>query len=95
MRELAFFVELYEAKANKLFSKQQTSLVRFMRFYRSGKKTSVKCAHCGRKTSSPWTQLCSFRVADLSCFSLKPSANVYDPLTPVCGKHILAPEVEG
>jgi hypothetical protein len=87
-------VELLQAKPNPLFTEAQTALVRFLRYYDRGKPTKVACAHCGKRKTILWTQLCSFRIAEPFALVLKNSEKLYPPLTPVCRTHILAPEVE-
>jgi hypothetical protein len=89
-----FAVELIEARPNKLFTEAQRSLVRFLRYYEIGKPAKAPCAHCGKKKTILWTQLCSFRVAEPLGFAMKKSEKLYPPLTPVCRTHIMAPELE-
>jgi len=80
------WVEIIEAKPNKMFTEAQRQSVRFMRFNRS-----VPCAECGKKRKVHWTMLCSFRAANFggSSFVRKTGA-VRAPLTPVCSDHPLA-----
>ena len=87
-------VELLEAKPNPLFTEDQRALVRFLRYYELGKPLKVACAHCGKRKTVLWTQLCSFRIAEPSVMILKRGEKVYPPLTPVCQTHIMAPEME-
>ena len=82
-------VEILEAKPNPLFSEAQTAMIRFLRYY--GAK--VACAHCGHRKMILWTMRCSFRIAEPAMFVLKKGETVYPPLTPVCQKHIMAPEM--
>lgn len=86
-------VELLEAKPNPMFTEAQRAMVRFMRYYEVGEPVRMACAHCGKKKTILWTQLCSFRVAEPLAFVLKKSEKVYPPLTPVCQTHIMAPEL--
>jgi hypothetical protein len=88
-----FAVELIDAKPNNLWSEAARASVRFMRFYEVGEPVRVACAHCGKKKTVLWTQLCSFRIAEPLTFRLKKSDTVYPPLTPVCQTHIMAPEL--
>jgi hypothetical protein len=89
-------LDIIEPKPNKMFTEAQRALVRFLR-YTGGK---VPCAHCGKKKSILWTQLCSFKAVDFpkhfGGVQLKPpaEAKVYPPLTGVCQTHLLAPEIE-
>jgi hypothetical protein len=92
-------VEIIEARPNPLFSEAQRELVRFLRYYESGKLIKMPCAHCGKKKSVLWTQLCSFKALDFPKnigFALKPApdAKVYPPLTGVCQTHLMVPEME-
>jgi hypothetical protein len=87
-------VDLIEAKPNKLFSEDQRALVRFLRYYEMGKPVKVACAHCGKKKSILWTQLCSFRIAEPAMFTFKKSEKLHPPLTPVCQTHTMAPEMQ-
>jgi hypothetical protein len=92
-------VVLLEAKSNPLFTEEQRALVRFLRYYESGKPVKMPCAHCGKKKSVLWTQLCSFKVADFSkpagmLLDPGPNAKVFPPLTGVCQTHLMVPEVE-
>ena len=91
-RVLKYAVDILEARPNPLFTEQQRALVRFLRFYELGKPARVACAHCGKKKTILWTQLCSFRVADDIGLVLAKGEKVYPPLTAVCQAHILAPE---
>jgi len=86
-------VELLEARPNPLFSDDQRALVRFMRYHELGKPLKVACAHCGKRKTILWTQLCSFRIAEPFAMILKKGETVYPPLTPVCQTHIMAPEM--
>lgn len=92
-------VKLLEAKPNKLFTEIQRASVRFMHFTQP-----VKCAYCGCKGRYKWTSLKFFHIAEI--FEMKVGGKVMDrgpfgknrtgrelfpPLTPVCQKHIMAP----
>lgn len=81
-------VRLSEAKPNKLFSEDERSLVRFLRY-----NLPVECAECGRRGKSMWTSRASFQAMDMKgSFGVLRSATgkVHAPLTPVCGSHPLA-----
>lgn len=84
-----------------MFTEWQTALTKFITYSRA-----VRCAYCGRMGKHHWTQLKFFRIAE--GFEMKlPSGKVveaqshvlqngkelFPPLTPVCTKHILAPEM--
>jgi len=76
--------EIFEAAPNKLFSTEQTNLVRFLKF-----KESVPCCFCGKKKKNHWTMRCNFKVADLEPFALKYGEKTYCPGSPVCTKHLM------
>lgn len=90
------------AKPNKMFTEYQRRVTWFLHFTKP-----VKCAYCGRMGKHHWTQLKFFRIAEgfemklpngkvVACqsFSLKPGMELFPPITPVCSKHILQPEME-
>lgn len=51
----------------------------------------VACARCGRRRRHLWTMTWPFRAASPMAFVMDLGADVYYPLTPVCGDHPLAP----
>lgn len=81
-RELV--VQILEAKPNKMFTEEQRSWVRFLRYSRS-----VPCAECGKRRRIHWTMLCSFIAKNMGQFVLT-GETVRMPLTPVCSEHPLA-----
>ncbi len=87
VRQLALYVQILEAKPNKMFSEDQRALVRFLRYNKS-----VPCAECGRRKRIHWTMLCSFQAYTMAAIVPKKSGKVHLPLTPVC-QHLLAPEL--
>jgi len=77
-------VEILEAKPNKMFTEEQRSWVRFLRYNRW-----IKCAECGKKRKVMWTMLCTFVAHNFGPFTMTQSEKVHMPLTPVCGEHPL------
>lgn len=84
-----------------MFDEWQTAITKFLRYTQP-----VKCAYCGRMSKRHWTQLKFFRIAEgfemklpngkvVKCdsFKLKYGKELFPPLTPVCGKHILSPQL--
>lgn len=82
-------VHFSDPRKNKMFTPLQHAITQFLTYTRP-----VKCAFCGRKSKHMWTQCMFFRVYELSSFSLNPSTEEYPPLTPVCRKHILQPNMK-
>lgn len=82
-------VQILEAKPNKMFTEDQRRRIRFLRY-----NQSIPCAACGRKSKLHWTALYQFKAGDMdsSFLVLKMHAKSFPPLTPVCGKHPLAPD---
>lgn len=83
------WVDICEARPNKLFTEQQRQAVRFLRYNRR-----VPCAACGKKVRIHMTMLCQFKAGDLggSFGELKFYPKSFPPLTPVCGDHPVAPD---
>ena len=79
------WVGLYEARPNKMFSEEQRSTVRFLRY-----SQLVACSECGRRSKTHWTVLYSFEAQSLGFLVPKRSGKVHRPLDPVCRSHILA-----
>lgn len=82
------WVEVLEAKPNKMFTEELRQAVRFLRYSRA-----VACAECGKKQRILWTMICSFRAMNTRTFVMAPGP-VRMPLTPICQDHPLAPAVE-
>lgn len=85
------WVQICEAKPNKMFTEAQRASVRFLRFNRH-----VTCAACGKKVRVPWPMLCEFRATyDMDArprsFTLEDYPQTFPPLTPVCGSHCMHP----
>ena len=89
-RKLALYVEILEAKPNKMFTEFQHQTTKFLRYSKA-----IACAECGKKRRLMWTQLFTFRCHNLvpGLFSTVPG-KIHAPLTPVCGDHPLAPVFE-
>lgn len=83
------YVEIFEAKPNPMFTAAQRALIRFLHY-----NLPVKCAECGKSRKRHWTMLCAFQALDMGMLIPKRSGKVHLPLTPVCGKHLLAAETE-
>jgi hypothetical protein len=83
------YVDIREAKPNKMFSEEQRQGVRFLVYNRA-----IPCAACGKKRRVMWTMLCQFKAGDTehSFVVLKNYAQSFAPLTPVCGDHPLGPD---
>jgi hypothetical protein len=82
------YVQILEAKPNKMFTEEQRAAVRFLRFNRA-----VPCTECGKRRKVMWTMLCEFRAYDFNAPGLvlpKPK-KVHKPMDEVCGDHPLAP----
>ncbi len=82
-------VQIFEARANRLYTEEQRAIVRFLRYSRA-----VPCAECGRKSKTHWTLLISFRAKTMAAIIPKDSGKVHMPLTPVCRNHLLGPAEE-
>lgn len=84
------WVEILEAKPNKMFSERQRQCVRFLRYNRH-----VACAACGKKARVMWTLICQFRAVDFerSHIVAKFFPRSFTPLTPVCSDHPLRPDL--
>lgn len=98
--KLHFDIDVKPPKPNPMFDEWQTAITKFFTYTKP-----VKCAYCGRMSKRHWTQLKFFRVAEgfemklldgkvvpANGFEMKDGAELFPPLTPVCGKHILSPE---
>jgi len=79
------FVQVLEARPNKLFTEEQRAAVRFLRFNRA-----VLCTECGKRRKAMWTMLCEFRAYDMDAGGLIPK-KVHKPLDAVCEDHPVAP----
>jgi len=77
-------VDICFAKPNKMFSPEVNALIRFLHY-----SVPVPCRECGKKRRRHWTMMCSFRAHSALQFSIKKSATIHDPLTPVCTDHFL------
>ena len=82
-------VEIFEARPNRMFTEEQRSVVRFLRY-----STAVPFAECGRKSKTHWTLLISFKAKTMAAIIPKDSGKVHMPLTPVCRSHLLGPAGE-
>ena len=80
------YVEILEAKPNKLFNEAQRQAVRFLRYNKF-----IPCAECGKKRKVMWTMLCEFKANIMGIDALEESEKVHPPLTPVCQDHLLVP----
>ena len=96
----SFDIAVGEPKPNKMFDAWQHAITKFLAYSKP-----VKCAYCGKMSKQHWTQLKFFRIAEgfetklpsgkvveSQAFALTKGKELFPPLTPVCGKHILAPE---
>lgn len=82
------FVDIREAKPNKMFSEEQRAAIRFLIYSRP-----VACAECGKKKKSLWTMICQFRAHSMeNIFAIKKSEKSHPPLAGVCGDHMLEPD---
>lgn len=83
------FVDIREAKPNKMFSEQQRQSVRFLCY-----NQKVACAACGKKAKTLWTMLCQFKAVDFenSVMVARDFEASFAPLTPVCSVHPLHPD---
>lgn len=80
------WVDIIEAKPNKLFTEAQRQTVRFLRYNRA-----IPCAECNKKRRVMWTMICTFTAKNMGLLALTDSGKEHPPLTPVCGAHPLAP----
>jgi hypothetical protein len=80
------WVQICEARPNKMFTEAQRQTVRFLRFNRH-----VPCVACGKQVRIPWTMLCEFKAGDMTGFALQFYPQTFPPLTPVCSDHLLKP----
>lgn len=78
------WVEVLEAKPNKMFTEEHRQIVRFLRYSKA-----VPCAACGKKRKLHWTMLCQFTAMKMAKFAMSPYPKVFDPLTAVCSDHPL------
>ena len=78
--------QYYEARPNKMFPPQLTSLIRFVRF-----KEGEFCSHCGAKRKKQWTMLVPFHAVDMLQFTTTRSDKELPALSPICDKHMMAP----
>lgn len=83
------WVEILEAKPNKMFTENQRRAVRFLRYSRK-----VPCVECGKKIKVAWTMLCEFEAHTMGASAFNDSGKVHPPLTPVCGDHPLSPPIK-
>jgi len=94
--DIAFDVTVGSPKQNKMFD----AITKFLTYTKP-----VRCAYCGKLSKHHWTQLKFFRIAEgferklpdgkvVEEFSvvLTDGKELFPPLTPVCGKHILSPQ---
>lgn len=99
-RTTAYDVQILPAKPNPMFSEYQTAITKFLCYTQP-----VRCAYCGHLKRTLWTQLVFFRIAEgfekkirgkvvpSNSFVATKGKELFPPLTPVCGKHILAPQI--
>lgn len=99
-KTLTFDIAVGEPKPNPMFNQWQTAITKYLTY-----SQAVPCAYCGRKSKRHWTQLKFFRIAEgfetklpsgkvveSNSFALSEGKELFPPLTPVCTKHILAPQ---
>jgi hypothetical protein len=84
LQELTLLVEFLPPKPNPFFTEEQHRATSFIRYSKP-----VPCAECGRRRKVMWTQRWSFCVMEESTYTLRPSAKIHIPGTPVCTSHIL------
>jgi hypothetical protein len=102
VRRYYFDVIVVEPKPNKMFNEWQHAITKYLTYQRP-----VKCAYCSKMSKHHWTQLKFFRIAEgferklpngkvvpSNEFQLENGKELFPPLTPVCTKHILAPDHE-
>lgn len=80
------WVQILEAKPNKMFTEDQRQGILFLRYSRW-----IPCMECGKKRKVMWTALYEFVAHNLGPFSLQQSGKIHPPLTPVCGDHPIGP----
>ena len=83
------WVQICEAKPNKMFTEELRQAVRFLRYSRA-----VPCAECGKRVRLMWTMLCEFKAYSFgpSPIAEKNTSNkVHSPLMPVCADHPIGP----
>jgi len=80
-------VEILEAKPNKLFTEEERSWIRFLRY-----NLPIPCADCGKKKRTMWTMLCSFESITIVSIG-RMSKKSFAPMTPVCNEHPLGPDI--
>jgi hypothetical protein len=81
------WLDLFEAKPNKMFAEEQRQAVRFLRY-----SQAVACAECGKRSKHHWSALYSFEALSLAAALVATeSGKVHMPLSPVCRSHILRP----
>lgn len=83
------WVQILEAKPNKMFTEKQRQAIRFLRYNRH-----VACAACGKKARLMWTMICQFKAVDFerNHFTCEDFPQSLAPLTPVCSDHPLRPD---
>lgn len=84
-------IETRCVKPNPMFSALQEVVTKFLRPANGAQWT---CGACGKKRGRKWlwTQLLPFRASDESQMTFSLSFGPWlEPLTPVCGDHILSP----
>jgi hypothetical protein len=82
-------VTLLLAKPNPQFPAWVTERTRFLRF-----SEPVACAECGKRSKHHWTMLCEFQAPTMAHqLVLAKSGKLHAPLTGVCRKHLIAPEI--
>lgn len=81
------WLQILEAKPNKMFTEEQRQGYRFLRYSRF-----IECAECGKKRKVMWTMLCEFEAYTMESNGMSViNGKVHPPLTPVCGEHPLGP----
>lgn len=87
--EPLLWVQILEAKPNKMFTEQMRQSVRFLCY-----SAHVPCAMCGKKAKIHWTMLCRFKAGDMEkSFLVLQMGKPLPPLTPVCQDHPLGPDL--
>ena len=81
------YVQICEAKPNRMFTKKQTDSIRFLRY-----NQPVVCAECGKKKKTLWTMLAQFLAKTMEGNGLSGGEKSHTPLTPVCPDHLLEPD---
>lgn len=88
-KQKTLWVEILEAKPNKLFTEAQRQAVRFLRYSRR-----IPCTQCKKKRKIMWTMLCEFKAQSMGHITLVDGETIHPPLTPVCDEHPLQPHLE-